>query len=101
VTAPQLSVGLIFTGSVALVATSHLGSPWPGVVLIGLSLVPWGWDEVAGRIKGSDNERFGRVDSAIRELQDSARETKTRLEEHGQQISSLRSTVNMRGIMGG
>lgn len=102
--AQHLSIALLCLGAIALGATGYLGSPWPGVALCGLALVPWGQDEWMrsrpvpddARIASWEREADGLIRSAWK-----VTDLEKRLEEHDQQINSLRNAASLRGTLGG
>jgi hypothetical protein len=104
VSGQQVSIALLCLGAIAMGATAYLGSPWPGVVLCGLSLVSWTWSEWMrarpvpedARIASWEREADGLIRSAWK-----VTDLEKRIEEHGQQINSLRNTVSLRGTLGG
>lgn len=107
-TSRQLTTALLFLGPMALGATQYLGSPWPGVVLCGLSIVPWGLGEWLGRGSAADSEERvserRRVDALVTLANDTRKvavDAHLRIEEQGQQINSLRSAISLRGTLGG
>jgi hypothetical protein len=97
----QLSVALLSMGAIALGATTYLGSPWPGVVLCGLSLVPWGWEAWLSRGEGTDRHTTEVMAGLLAEHGAALVQANKRIEEQGQQINSLRNAVSLRGHMGG
>lgn len=103
-TAQQLSTALLCLGAIALGATQYLGSPWPGVSLAALALLPWGWEAWLGVCRPQQDERAPKWDKEAEGLIRSAWkvvELEKRVEEQGQQINSLRNAASLRGTLGG
>jgi hypothetical protein len=104
----QLSVALLSVGFIALGATQYLGSPWPGVVLSGLALLPWGLGAWLARETTSTTgaavameQRLQVVGTMIDNAIVETHRAHSRLEEQGQQINSLRNAASLRGTLGG
>jgi hypothetical protein len=97
----QFSSALLLVAVVALVATQCLGSPWPGVVLCGLSLVPWAWEAWLSRGEGADRHTTEVMAGLLAEHGDALVQANKRIGEQGQQINSLRNAVSLRGHLGG
>lgn len=106
--ARRLTTALLCLGAIALAATTSLGSPWPGVVLCGLSAGVWAWE-----VRGESNakaaaETSARVAALEAGFAKAAEATAERISvaehtigEHAVQINSLRNAVSMRGTFGG
>lgn len=109
----QISVALLLVGFIALGATPYFGSPWPGVALCGLSLVPWIAELVVMRDDEEVNshsikqlaDQIHELRSMVHTVENSARTaldaTGTTLREQQQQINSLRNAASLRGTLGG
>ena len=97
----QVSVALLSVGVIALGATQYLGSPWPGVVLCGLALVPWIWQAWLGASRGRAAQSEAVMGELLAKHADLLLNAQKRLEEHDQQINSLRNAVSLRGTLGG
>lgn len=100
---------LLLLGVLLLVAALafHV-SLWPGVVLAGLSLLPWAWEVWNGQGRASSEEEQlaleRRVDALVtlaNEARKIAVDAHLRAEEHQQQINSLRNAASLRGTLGG
>lgn len=104
--AQQLSVALLFVGAIALGATAYLGSPWPGVALCGLAVVPWGvgvW-LVQRAVTQAANGQIERLSALEPMMVDAAMSTKAAHERIGrmqEELNSLRSAASLRGTLGG
>jgi hypothetical protein len=100
VTGRQLTPALLCLGALALGATAYLGSPWPGVSLAALSLVPWGGDAWLSRAQGAERQSIAVMGGLLENQAEALLETQKRLTEQGEQLSSLRNSVSMRGLGG-
>ena len=106
-TARHVSIVLLCLGAFALGAVQYLGSPWPGVALCGLALLPWGWEARLGRERGAADaagvmeQRLEVVGTMIQNAIVETHRAHSRLDEQNQQINSLRNTLSLRGTLGG
>lgn len=72
----RLTPALLCIASLALGAAPYLGSPWPGVALAALALVPWA-SSTLGAMRDSRNE-LAALRKELAEVQDDVRSLKNR-----------------------
>lgn len=64
-TPARLTLALLCLAPLALGAAPYLGSPWPGVALVALALVPQAWEAYAAlrRATGQAEALLGRIEA--------------------------------------
>lgn len=76
-------------------------SLWPGVALAGVAILPWAWEAWLTRTAAPARHSIAAMGELLNKHSALLLDAERRLEEQHQQINSLRSTVSLRGTLGG
>lgn len=104
----RFAVALVGLSGAVLSLAPVFGTPWPGVVLAGLSLVPLALEAWLERGGANSKAQLATLDGqtaflneAVMTLSARLKEADARAVDQQQQINSLRNAASLRGTLGG